>query len=59
MNKYPKAFETWYHRHVFVQCLSDWQSGEYKQALFNAWKAGRRHQKHLPPTDVHNNCWIT
>jgi len=38
LREYPKAFEEWYSRH------DNWY---YKRSLFNAWKAGRRHQKKL------------
>ena len=37
-NKYPKAFEAWYVRA---------NSKYYKQSCYNAWKAGRKHQKKL------------
>lgn len=44
-SKFPKAFEDWYDRHIRVQCLQGFQHGEYKRALYNAWKSGRRYQK--------------
>ena len=40
-NKYPKAFEAWYYRH---------HNYNYKQSCYNAWKAGREHQKGLVNT---------
>lgn len=43
--KYPKAFIDWYYRHVFPYGLLD-RNG-YKRAAYNAWKAGRKHQKKL------------
>ena len=42
---YHKTFERWYKRHTHVQCLQHFQRSEYKQALYNAWKAGRQYQK--------------
>lgn len=43
--KYPKAFEQWYSLHVFPYGLLE--RNNYKQAAYNAWKAGRNHQKKL------------
>ena len=37
-DKYPKAFINWYTRH---------HNYDYKQSCYNAWKAGRKHQKKL------------
>ncbi len=48
MDKYPKAFDSWYSKHWGgPQCLHHFQLDDYKHALFNAWKAGRKHQKTL------------
>jgi len=42
-DKYPKAFINWYTRH---------HNYDYKQSCYNAWKAGRKHQKKLAFDDV-------
>ena len=56
--KYPKAFNNWYSLHIRVQCLREFQMHEYKTVLFNAWKAGRKHQKQCKPIGVHNTNWV-
>ena len=42
-NKYPKSFLKWYSRH---------QNYDYRQSSYNAWKAGRKHQKKLAEEKV-------
>jgi hypothetical protein len=47
MKKYPREFDRyWSYANVHaVGTLEPWQSSRLKRLAYNAWMAGRRHQK--------------
>ncbi len=40
--KYSREFEDYFKNHIHVQCLREFQSWDYKRAVFNAFKAGKK-----------------
>lgn len=48
MTDYPKAFERYYQMsHGLGVQLEPWVYARVKQLAFNAWKAGRKHEREL------------
>jgi hypothetical protein len=50
--KYPHAFTGYYYRAEHVPRLPEipWLDGSIRRAMYNAWLAGRKHQRNLQET---------